>query len=304
MLLSIDHGNKSIKGVYSDPFVCGLSQSDSKPFGDGVLKYRNRYYLLSEERLPYRRDKTEDENYFILTLFAIAREIEAMGKYQSGVISIQLAVGLPPAYYGAQKASFVRYFSNRGTIAFSYRGKPFNILITEVACYPQSYAAAVTAFQELKDIPRAIVLDIGGYTADYLQIRNGAGDLAVCDSLEQGVILLYNKVKSRSRAENDVLLSEAEIDDILMGRQSAARLEIVALVENLAREFVANLMNTLREHQLELKSGCVVFVGGGSLLLRNQIEGSGKVGRMIFVEDVRANAKGYELLYQLSHKSR
>ena len=80
--------------------------------------------------------------------------------------------------------------------------------------------------------------------------------------------------------------------------------DIMALVENLAREFVANLFNTLREHQLELKAGCVVFVGGGSLLLRRQIESSGKVGRTIFVEDVRANAKGYEMLYQLSHKSR
>ena len=284
--------------------MCGLAVSDTRPFGDGVLKYRNRYYLLSEERLPYRRDKTEDENYFILTLFAIAREIEAMGKYQSGVIPVQLAVGLPPAYYGAQKAPFVRYFSNRGTIAFSYRGKPYNILITEVASYPQSYAAAVTAFQELKDIPRAIVLDIGGYTADYLQIRNGAGDLTVCDSLENGVILLYNKVKSRVRAEYDVLLSEQDIDAVLMRKQSTLSADIMALVENLAQEFIANLLNTLREQQLELKAGCVVFVGGGSLLLRRQIENSGKVGRTLFVEDVRANAKGYELLYQLSHKSR
>lgn len=304
MLLSLDHGNKAIKGISGEPFVCGLSVSDTKPFGDGVLKYRNRYYLLSEERLPYRRDKTEDENYFILTLFAIAREIEAAGKYQSGVIPIQLAVGLPPAYYGAQKASFVRYFSNRGTIAFSHRSKPFNILITEVACYPQSYAAAVTAFQELKDIPRALIVDIGGYTADYLQIRNGAGDLSVCDSMENGVIRLYNKVRSRIRADYDLLLSEREIDDILMGKQSAVRAEILAVVENLAQEFVANLLNTLRENQLELKTGCIVFVGGGSLLLRRQIENSGKVGRTIFVEDVRANAKGYELLYQLSHKSR
>lgn len=304
MLLSIDHGNKSIKGIYSEPFICGLSVSDTQPFGDGVLKYRNKYYLLSEERLPYHRDKTEDENYFILTLFAIAREIEAAGKYQGGVIPIQLAVGLPPAYYGAQKASFVRYFTNRGTISFSYRGKPFNILITEVVSYPQSYAAAVTAFQELKNIPRAIVLDIGGYTADYLQIRNGAGDLSVCDSLENGVILLYNKVKSRVRAEYDVLLSEPEIDAILMGTQITVGADIVSLTDNLAQEFITNLLNTLREHQIELKAGCIVFAGGGSLLLRRQIERSGKVGRTIFVEDVRANARGYELLYQLSHKLR
>ena len=55
---------------------------------------------------------------------------------------------------------------------------------------------------------------------------------------------------------------------------------------------------------MELKSGVVVFVGGGAILLRHQIEASGKVGHPIFVEDIRANAKGFELLYQLTKEGR
>ena len=39
-------------------------------------------------------------------------------------------------------------------------------------------------------------------------------------------------------------------------------------------------------------------------LLRRQIEASGKTGQAIFVEDINANAKGYEYLYRLQHSGR
>jgi len=42
----------------------------------------------------------------------------------------------------------------------------------------------------------------------------------------------------------------------------------------------------------------VIFVGGGACLLRRQIEASGKVAHPVFVEDVNANAKGFEYLYR------
>ena len=54
----------------------------------------------------------------------------------------------------------------------------------------------------------------------------------------------------------------------------------------------------LRERQLDLRTGRVIFVGGGACLLRRQIETSGKVAHPVFVEDVNANAKGFEYLYR------
>ncbi len=76
------------------------------------------------------------------------------------------------------------------------------------------------------------------------------------------------------------------------------------MAERCAQEFVSDLLSALRERHLELRSGPVVFVGGGSILLRKQIEASGKVARPIFVDDVRANAKGFERLYRISHSGR
>ena len=304
MLIAIDHGNKQIKTINCEPFTSGLLESDTQPFGKDVLMYKGKYYQVTDQRIPYRKDKTEDERFFILTLFAIAKEIEEQGFFHPGVMRIQLAVGLPPAYYGTHYQSFIRYFLDRGTVNFSYRGKTYAILIDNVGCYPQSYAAALTMFQTLSTIPKALVLDIGGMTADYLQIKYGEGDLSVCDSLENGVIRLYNRIESKVRAEQDILLTEREIDAILLGTEVQVPFGVAAVVDRLAQEFIADLLSALRERQLELKSGPVIFVGGGSILLRKQIQKSGKVSNPLFVEDIRANARGYEVLYKLSQNGR
>ena len=73
MLIAVDHGNKQIKTVHTPPFTSGLIQSDTPGFGTDALAYRGKYYTLTDQRIPYRRDKTEDERFFILTLFAIAQ---------------------------------------------------------------------------------------------------------------------------------------------------------------------------------------------------------------------------------------
>ena len=93
MLIAVDHGNKQIKTVHTPPFTSGLIQSDTPGFGTDALAYRGKYYTLTDQRIPYRRDKTEDERFFILTLFAIAHEIEAMGQYSGSLMRVQLAVG-------------------------------------------------------------------------------------------------------------------------------------------------------------------------------------------------------------------
>ena len=304
MLIGIDHGNRSVKLARVEPFICGLDTKESQPYGSDYLEYKGRYYLLSDNRIPYHRDKSEDDRFFILTLFGIAKEIEKSGKYHTGVIPVQLAIGLPPAFYGAQKRSFINYFAKRGPITFTYRGKKYNIMISDVVCYPQAYAAAVTIYEELVNVPQTIVLDIGGYTADYIRVKSGACDLSVCDSLEKGVILFYNKIRSMLNAEYDMKFDELQIDAILTGKEKNAAQVAVDAIKSYAQEYINDLLSTFREHQIELKAGNVIFVGGGALLFREQIMNSGKVGNTRFIDDIRANAIGYEKMYELSHKGR
>ena len=133
MIISIDHGNKQIKTL-NRTFTSGLYESESKPaFGEDVLYYNGKYYVLSEERIPYMRDKTKDNRFFILTLFAIAYEIEASGKYpDNGTLDIKLNVGLPPSHYSGLYEKYEDYFRGpRRPISFTFREKPYSIFISE-----------------------------------------------------------------------------------------------------------------------------------------------------------------------------
>ncbi|MBO5189935.1 MAG: hypothetical protein J6C22_02775 [Bacteroides sp.] len=78
LVIPVDHGNQNIKGE-NVVFTSGLVESDCKPMLGDYLYYKNRYYSLTDQRIPYMRDKTKDERFFILTLFAIAMEAERQG---------------------------------------------------------------------------------------------------------------------------------------------------------------------------------------------------------------------------------
>ena len=85
IIIPMDHGNRNLKTA-QHVFTSGFIESDCKPVLGDYLYYNGRYYTLSEQRIPYMRDKTGDERFFILTLFGIAMEAEkrlpAIGRYE------------------------------------------------------------------------------------------------------------------------------------------------------------------------------------------------------------------------------
>lgn len=175
MIISVDHGNKQIKTT-GRTFTSGLAESENRPpIGEDILQYNGRWYSLSEQRIPYMRNKCTDERFYILTLFAIAFEIEAAGHYPGAdVTDIQLLVGLPPAHFGALYEKFEHYFTRKGLAEeFVFRGRPHCIHISRAVCFPQAYAAAKPVYSRMASSAKSVIIDIGGFTADYLAIKNG-----------------------------------------------------------------------------------------------------------------------------------
>ena len=78
---------------------------------------------------------------------------------------------------------------------------------------------------------------------------------------------------------------------------------VIKTARNMAAVFVNDLLGTLRERGIDLKSGCVVFVGGRALLLLKYLEASEKGGDCFFIEDIKANAMGYGMLYDREKKA-
>ena len=82
--IAVDHGNRNMK-TCSQVFTTGLTIQDKKPArGEKFLFYEGKYYVLSENRIPYQRDKTQDDRFFILTLRAGGKPSNSAGGCHSG----------------------------------------------------------------------------------------------------------------------------------------------------------------------------------------------------------------------------
>ena len=295
MLIAIDHGNHACKSVHFN-FVSGLAQHSVRPpMADEVLEYNGEFWTLSGQRLPYRRDKTRDESFFILTLFAIAKELAFAGPLPSAE-KVDLAVGLPPEHYGLLKDKFRDYFKRNQSVQFIYNDKPITIMIRDVFVYPQAFAAIAPQKSQLKHHLRLFLVDIGGYTTDVLLLRQGKPDMQFCRSLETGVITMNNDIIRRVGALHDMQIEDEHISAVLAGKETILPEEVKDTIRKSAEQHAINILNQLRELKVDLRSNPAVFIGGGSALFRDYLEKSPLVASATFVESVNANAIGYQAM--------
>ena len=298
--IGLDHGNRNMK-TCNYVFNTGLNVLDKKPArGEKYLQYEGKYYTLSDRRIPYQRDKTLDSRFFILTLFSIAMELERKEILPEDIVQIDLAIGLPPKHFAELYEKYETYFKgNAQVLALDYNGKSYHICIKNVQAFPQDYAAMITRLDEIGDIPKAVGIDIGGFTTDYLLMRHGKPDMDYCDSLEKGVITLFNDILSRINSEYDMLLEEADIESILKRNTQYYDIKAVTIVEETVQNFVTDLLASIRERGIDTKSAYTIFIGGGAILLMDFLKRVDRLGQYLFIEDLSANAKGYDILYRM-----
>ena len=92
VIIGIDHGYGNIKTAHTC-FKTGVTAYDKEPtFKSNLLIYEGRFYLIGEDHKEFLADKMMDEDYYILTLAAIGRELNIR---QLSSARVHLAVGLP-----------------------------------------------------------------------------------------------------------------------------------------------------------------------------------------------------------------
>ena len=105
-IIGVDHGYGNIKTA-NCCFPTGVESSDTEPtFKNDLLIYQGRYYQIGVGHKEYAAEKVMDEDYYILTLAAIARELNGENMAEA---SVYLAVGLPLSWAKKQGAAFRAY---------------------------------------------------------------------------------------------------------------------------------------------------------------------------------------------------
>ena len=156
IIIGIDHGYYAIKTAHCS-FPAGLtSYGEHEPYTrQGLLEFGGCFFVCGSGRQPIQRDKTVNDNYYLLTLAAIAKEIQQRGLPPE--CSVRIAAGLPLTSFGRDKPKFRDYLlrSNQ-PVNFKFEGVEYSITIEEVAVFPQGYAALMTETGLLQDEPSMI----------------------------------------------------------------------------------------------------------------------------------------------------
>lgn len=73
--IGIDHGYAAMKTAHFS-FPTGLVAYEHEPYTQkDVLEYGGKFYVVGSGRQPLQKDKTQSEDYYLLTLAAIAKEL-------------------------------------------------------------------------------------------------------------------------------------------------------------------------------------------------------------------------------------
>lgn len=308
-IIGVDTGNRMIKTAGGRPFTAGVVNNGPirPPVQKDVLFYKGNYYTLSDTRNTYHYDKTVDEDYLTLTLIAIAKELRrADPKATSYDERIILAMGLPLMHASVLGNKYKEFFAGNGK-AFEYifDDIEYRVHVDEVMIYPQGLAAVGLPEYSSKIKKRALAyaIDIGGYTTDVARFEFGKPQTTFCRSFESGVIHMYNQIQRRVAGEFQTEIPDVMIDAILAGDEDPEP-DITRVVKEEADKYAVELLNLLRDNGVNLRMGVPVFIGGGAVRMKDALIRNLNKDDYVMIDEVRANAKGYEYLTQINLEKR
>lgn len=292
-VIGVDHGWSQMKTVHTI-FSAGIEEILSEPaFFDDVLEYENRYYKVGTKRDAVMDNKTVNDDYYLLTLASIAKELKLRGSREATIV---LAVGLPATRYGAEKKPFVEYLSRKKEVMFTFEQVHYRIRIEKVAVFPQSYAAVVDQIPGFGK--KVIVVDIGSWTIDIFPIIDKKPDDANANTISEGLIPCMRRINKHSVRLFNEKIDEDVIQSYIMTRQADLDEKLVEIMDKELVDFAKNLFNMLREEGYSLQTTQFYFVGGGAVVMSTFGEIDQRNVKYNF--DVNANAKGFEKLARIA----
>ena len=292
MIIGIDHGYGNIKTA-NFCFRSGLLSYDSEPtFTRDMLVYDGRYYLFGEGHKEFSSEKTKDDEYYILTLAAIAKELEKENVTEADIV---IAAGLPLTWMSGQKEAFRRYLLKNEDVSFTFNTAVYKVHISDVKIYPQGYAAIADTAPKMKGLN--LIADIGNGTMNTLYIVDGHPQNAKMYTDKYGTYQCTLAIREIFQQKTSRELNDIIIEEVLRNGSADISPADLKIIKAVASGYVDGIFKRLREHGYDEGTMKLYVTGGGGCLIRNFSRVN--PDRVILIDDISAAAKGYEYMAAL-----
>ena len=285
--IALDHGWSSIKGehIFMENLVTPV---DYTPLtNNGLLEYRGRKYIIGQGRMGKQATKTENDNYFLLTLAGIAKELS----YQrlEKTTHVELYAGVPLTMFGAERKAFREYLWHKEQLSFTFEGVHYCFYLDKVKIYAQCYAAIAN---RMGDMNRLRCVDLGSWTMDVLSVKDKVPMDKDAYTYEVGLITDFERIKKDGLPKVHCEIPEEDITDYIKG--TGVNDEFIPIIEKGLQEYADNVEAKLREIKVDLKHENIIYVVGGASVMKKF--GRTKGMNIQYVTDVKANVIGYRYL--------
>ncbi|MBO6302412.1 MAG: ParM/StbA family protein [Ruminiclostridium sp.] len=289
MVIAVDHGYGNIKTV-NTVTPTGITAYDTEPtFTGDILQYSGKFYRIGEGHKPFLSDKTMDEDFYVLNLAAIAKELDIEGITTADV---HIAAGLPLTWVKTQREEFRKYLTKNSKVKFAFRDKQYNIKIVGASVYPQGYTAVIDRLSEMIGVN--MLADIGNGTMNVMYINNKKPVESKCFTEKLGVNQCVIKASGMVLDRFGTILDETIIEQMIRTGTADIGEKYLDCITDAIKEYSSYIFETLRKYEYDSELMRLYITGGGATLIKHF--GEYDENRVTIIEDICAAAKGYEIL--------
>ena len=268
----------------------GISVYDTEPIFQGnILEYNGKYYRFGENHKEFIADKSIDDDFYILNLMAVARELQRVGIYDA---KVYLATGLPLTWVRAQRSSFKEYLMKNKVVDFRYNDRNFHIEFVGCSVYPQGYPAIVERIKEFKGTN--VLADIGNGTMNILYIQNKKPIESKSWTEKLGVNQCVIRIKNIIMDMYGVKIDDSIVEQYLRFGKADISDRYLKILHKTAVEYTQDIFSALRKYEYNSELMKLYIIGGGGCIIKNFADYDKE--RVIIIDDICAAAKGFEYL--------
>ena len=295
IVIGIDHGYGNIKTA-SSCFRTSVKAYDTEPtFTSNMLIYKGRYYIIGEGHKEFIPEKQNDDDYYILTLAAVARELYARNLESA---SVYLAAGLPLTWVSEQKDEFKAYLLRERHVDFIFKKRTFHVDFVGADILPQGFAAVTNQMSEFRGVN--MICDIGNGTMNVMYINDHRPIVEKMFTEKYGTHQCVLNIREQLMRRFGSVPDDTIIEGVLRFGTLDIAEKYLMVIRSVAIEYVEGIFRKLREHEYNPDLMKLYVVGGGGCLIKNF--GQYDPSRVVIKDDICATAKGYEFLTKLKMK--
>ena len=295
VVIGIDHGYGYIKTA-SSCFRTSVKAYDTEPpFTSNMLVYNGRYYIIGEGHKEFIPEKQNDDDYYILTLAAVARVLYARNVESA---SVYLAAGLPLTWVSEQKDEFKAYLLREPHVEFVFKKRTFHVDYVGADILPQGFAAVTNQMGEFRGVN--MICDIGNGTMNVMYINDHRPIVEKMFTEKYGTHQCVLNIREQLMRRFGSVPDDTIIEGVLRFGTLDIAEKYLMVIRSVAIEYVEGIFRKLREHEYNPDLMKLYVVGGGGCLIKNF--GQYDPSRVVIKDDICATAKGYEFLTKLKMK--